>query len=505
MDRDKIRVARLNKILYNVLSTGNVTPHTAPLFLEALCNQPDPAEAMGKFSYSPGGLSVLKNAIRFDLSTKFLNMHASALIQFLGSPKLKEINNGDFLNEILQSIVDPPIFWVEFRKAFLKGELDEDASFSFGWLLLQLCSLPATEGAAYRDQADMPIILNALTSSPVDKIKKVGIKIKETLLTSVPCDDPIDTTEHAPGGRHSNDFADFRKISILPTSDEIECTETPFLRPSSVLEDPKTEGSRVAIHLDNQFRLLREDMINELREELQIALGTKKGRHRGTKINGLTLMDIVLGDDKKRAKWSLTFKCREDFSEMKMMGVKDRKKFLVDKRQKFLRHQSLACLLAGKEIIAFPTIHRDEDRMAKSPPEIVLQFEDAESTQEALRRLKMEDDIVLIQVDTAVFSYGPILKGLQQASTLPLSSEILLWKAGNAPADLEMSDQCVPILQALRNYPQVNLKNMLNTAKDIKLDGSQASSLISGLSQKVSLIQGPPGLYYTIIIFPSSC
>ena len=37
---------------------------------------------------------------------------------------------------------------------------------------------------------------------------------------------------------------------------------------------------RVAVHLDNQFRLLREDMLAELRNDLQISLKKKQGKRR---------------------------------------------------------------------------------------------------------------------------------------------------------------------------------------------------------------------------------
>ncbi|OBZ78261.1 NFX1-type zinc finger-containing protein 1 [Grifola frondosa] len=74
----------------------------------------------------------------------------------------------------------------------------------------------------------------------------------------------------------------------------------PVLRPSSVLEDPETEDDRVAIYLDNQFRLLREDMIYEMREELQIALGNKKRKHRGFVVEDLVLLDIFCGPDARR-------------------------------------------------------------------------------------------------------------------------------------------------------------------------------------------------------------
>jgi len=141
-----------------------------------------------------------------------------------------------------------------------------------------------------------------------------------------------------------------------------------------VLEDPETASDRVAIHLDNQFRLLREDMIYEMREELQIATGKKKGYHRGTKIQQLEVKDIDCGEEGKRTKWGLIV-VGTDIPQLKeKKEVKSRKAYLSDHRNVF-KHQSLACLIVGKEITAFPTINRDEDRLAKIPSEIVLRFE----------------------------------------------------------------------------------------------------------------------------------
>jgi hypothetical protein len=67
------------------------------------------------------------------------------------------------------------------------------------------------------------------------------------------------------------------------------------LRRSTFLDDPATEHNRIALHLDNQFRLLREDMLSEMKEELHIATGGKKGHHRGVKIKGLILKELECG------------------------------------------------------------------------------------------------------------------------------------------------------------------------------------------------------------------
>lgn len=504
MDRNtpSARTARLMKTYTSILhGKVNMAPHLGPLFLEVMYTQQDPVACAGKLVASSSGLSALQTAIRYDLSPKFLNTHATAVLEFLQTPDLKPINNGQFLTDIIIKIVDPPMFWMAFRGAFMNGQLEESASASFGWLLLQLCSLPIDQATPYRQDVDMPSILDLLANSSSPKIVMLGTKITEILTIATPVT-MAPSGEVGPGGRHDNDFADFRMISILPTSGELSSTDTPFLRPSSVLEDPETESNRVAIHLDNQFRLLREDMLYEMREELDVALGGKNGHHKGVKIDGLSVESIDLGSPGKRTKWGLVCKCKEDLPQLKGLKETERKKYL-DEKKNFFKHQSLACLLAGKEILAFPTINRDEARLAKNPPEIVLQFEITEGTRFALRRLKREHDIRLIQIDTAVFAYEPVLKGLQQAINLPLSSELLLWKKGDVLEEIPTANQATMAINALRKDAHTNLKPLLRTSTDIRLDVSQARSLLSGLTQKVSLIQGPPGVLNKSSMFES--
>ena len=152
-----------------------------------------------------------------------------------------------------------------------------------------------------------------------------------------------------------------------------------------------------------------------------------------------------------------------------------------------------------------PTINRNEDLLAKVPPEIVLQFEGVESTTNALRKLKLGDDVTLIQIDTPLFSYEPILKGLQQTNSLPLSSELLLWKKGDGISFVSdrpkmKKTMLVKVVEALRCNPQADLRSLLLTTKSTQLDNRQAASLISGLEQTISLIQGPPG---TCVLYSS--
>ena len=498
MDRNVQRKRRL----FDAICKGKeaLSEYNALQFLEGFCSEGDVVSCISKVITTAAGLSSLQNAMRAKLTAQFFNNQAAAVLAYLQTPELKIINEGELLRKVLVEIVDPPFFWDAFRGSFLKRELNDNAQLSFTWLLLQLCSLPSDSAERYRTIPEMQTIMTLLLTSSSSAIRTGGQKIKLILDTCSPVSPTGNRFGPGPGGRHDNDFVDFRKISILPTTDELESMERAFIQPSDVLEEPETESSRVAIHLDNQFRLLREDMLYEMREELHIATGKKKGYHRGTKIFKLEVKGLECGDDRKRTKWGLIVAGQNGIPQLKKKDdVKSRKAYLSEHRNIF-KHLSLACLIAGKEVVAFPTINRNDDLLAKDPPEIILQFEGGESTTNALRKLKLGDDVTLIQIDTALFSYEPILKGLQQTKILPLSSELLLWKKGDDISFVSDQAQAKKVVQALRDNPQTDLQSLLSTKKSIQLDNTQAASLISGLEQSISLIQGPPG---TCLIYHS--
>ena len=492
MSAPQNRALKLNKIFNGIIHGGTkLIPQSAPLFLEAICLQEEPVHCISKIISSKMGLDSVQASMRFDLSPTFLNGSGCSFLQYIQAPELQNISGGDFLNQVILKIVDPPIFWTAFIGAFRSGSLSEGAQLSFAWLLLQLISLPGEKAMPYREISLDPDILNAILSSSKSETRSIGRKIKhitDTFLTGTNVN-----SNYGPGGRHDNDFVDFRKISILPTADEIIAVEPAFLRTSDELEDPDTEGTRLAMYLDNQFRLLREDMLFEMKEELQIAFGKKKGHHRGVVFDGLTLLDVFCGSAAKRSKqWGLVFKCHHDLWQMKKDKPKDRKKYLID-NNKILKHQSLACLVVDNDVVAFTTINRDEELLAKSPPIIIVQIEGETTTVNALLRLKTGQSVKLIQIDTAVFSYEPILKALQATKAVPLSPELLFW---NKKHELERPPSYLSTMRAVK-YIQTgsrrNLQELLNTPRPIILDGSQAASLLTGLTQNVSIIQGPPG------------
>ena len=515
------RVTRLAKFFNSVLNGGQPlkTSKQAELFIEALCNQSDPPTCIHKIISSSAGLSAVQSSLRFDASVSFHNGPAANLIRYLQDSDVKIIRGGDYVRQVTQRMVEPPIFWTEFLLSFRNGLLDHNAQQCFGWLLHELLFQTSGDHGSYLTIAQDPSIQALLLDSPDFEIRIIGQKIKH-FISNLDATD-VEADGHGPGGRHDNDFADFREVAIHPTADEVRSGEPPFLRLAETLEDSAYEDKRLAMHLDNQFRLLREDMLDELREELQIISGAKKGRHRGVIVEGFTVLGIDCGETRKRRPWGLQLKCTSDLPQLAKIktsisdlpqfanlktGISDlpqlddlktekRKNFLNAERNIF-KHQSLACLIVDKEISAFPTIHRDIELLAHKPPIVTLQFRGKASTSKSLLRLKTGQHVKLVQIDTAVFAYEPVLKGLQNVRDLSLADELLHW----SPDSLSLQSPHAPmaLISSLENNPTQDVQKVLLTPKSIRLDKVQMRSLLAGLKQRVSLVQGPPGEFFPV-------
>ena len=269
------RSARLKRLLDTVLKgkTQLGTPTQCKQFIEAICMEPDPPLCIENIISSPCGISSIQEAIRADVSPSGLNEQSVNLLSYIQAPAIKTLSGGQFLTLILNAVAEASSFWMAFIAAFKERKLTEAGQKCFAWALLHLIQIPSETVSPHLPLAKE--VESLLLASPHIDVRNLGQKIKHTISVS---SSPSSTTARddiTPGGRHDNDFVEFREIAILPSADELASTEAPFLRLSVALDDPHTEGTREALYLDNQFRLLREDMIYEMREELQIALGPK--------------------------------------------------------------------------------------------------------------------------------------------------------------------------------------------------------------------------------------
>ena len=489
---------RLRNLFFKIISGEQslASSQNAKLFIEAISDQSDPVQCIQKLIGSPKGLSAIQSALRLDTSCEFINSSATAFIRYIQAPDLAVICQGEYLRDVIRTITEPPIFWDAFVKAQASDRLSNEALQCFSWLLLQLISLPAVKAQAYYGVAKDPPFLKKLLQSTQLELRTIGQKIKHVMNTLT---NPEQYQGNGPGGRHDNDFDDIRKITIMPTPDEIASTEPPYLRRATEIDECAGSG-RLAMHIDNQFRLLREDMLRDLREELQVALGVRPGRRKGLYVHGLKIEGL---DCNERQQWALRLMCVKDLPQFSKKDPQERKKYLTEHRN-LLKHQSLACLLADEHVVALVTINRNEDLLAHDPPIICVQFSGREDCiAKALLALKSAKETGLIQLNTAMFAYEPVLKQLQDTKQLVLNDELMLWTSDQElqATSLVDSGSCLDLIAKLKRNPSCELQALLDLPKSTRLDASQAACLIQGLAQRLSLVQGPPGKMWLCLYF----
>ncbi|CAL1701682.1 unnamed protein product [Somion occarium] len=243
---DNARALRLQKLFNSIIhGKTRLSPQNSNLFIEAISLQEDAVSCIDKVITSANGLASVQNAMRFDLTPKFLNGSATSLLQYLSAPDLSGIGGGVPLVKVVKAIVEPPIFWSAFHRAFQASELDERAQRCFAWLLLQLIQLPGEQADPYRDLIANTTISETLLSTTSHETRALAYEIKNIIATRSA---GVIPTHFGPGGRHDNDFVDYHDIAILPTGDEILSEKPAFLRTSNAVDEIDAD-LRLATHL----------------------------------------------------------------------------------------------------------------------------------------------------------------------------------------------------------------------------------------------------------------
>ncbi|KAI0387532.1 P-loop containing nucleoside triphosphate hydrolase protein [Hypomontagnella monticulosa] len=485
------RSRQLDKFFYNILDgkwrIGR--DEDARKFLEAIVNRTDKSDCIERLASSQSGQGALHKSLTRELSAQFINKFVSGFLQFLTDPALKRVCNGDLLNQVLWTVVDPPLFWNSLVQHMRTKQLEAQTVEGFLWLLLQLVLLPPSQSTTFRQTAEL-LLKDGILENP-DSLVAKGLlqKLRALVQHSKHGAESDFVSDSGPGGRHDNDFVNYHDISILPTRAELESTERPFYMQASAIFETDTVD-RAYDHLDNQFRLLREDMLAEIREDLKgTKSGKKKSGWKNTPIQNLMLHAVDTQSSMGDRPSALVLECSSDILHMYGKKIEDRKKELK-KRPGFLRHQSFGCITKDGTLLAFATLLRDEDRLALDPPRLCLQIPSADMLRDVLSVLQggMVD---FLPVSTPIFAYEPILERLQRKTDIELDHDILVHS--NDP--IESTIRPVAIIDALEKSltTKTDLQELLQTTRQINLDPSQVKALIYGLQYQTCQIQGPPG------------
>ena len=488
----ELKSNRLRK-LFTAITDGRravKNSNDARLFLEAICHQPDRPGCIERLVAAPEGLQALKMSLRSDVSSTFINEFSGNLLRYIADDSVRQLCGGQLLHDILVVVLEPPTFWNALEKCYDQRTLSPSGIHAFACLLLELFSLPpALLPLNSYDIAEKALDTGGLLDSSSTDTRSLAYKIRDAVRCRASGGTLLGTIK--PGGRHDNDFENFREVAIFPTTDEFLAKEQPFYLQSDVVFETEPE-KRAAVHLDNQFRMLREDMLGELRNDLKIAGGSKQGRRLSLRLKSLVFHGVDCGTEKKRKQASIALRCYQGLPDLSGMTQNQRKKYYADSRT-LLKHMSLGCLLCSEEIVAFATVDRNEDLLSEDPPIILLQIFGDSAFMKTLISLKTmhQQKFEFVQVDTPFFAYEPVLKCLQEKGSLPFSNELLSLVEPRQVARSPIAPE--QVVSEIKGKQGCNLRELLHLPKDVILDRSQTESLVAGLSHGISLIQGPPG------------
>ncbi|RDW70652.1 uncharacterized protein DSM5745_08163 [Aspergillus mulundensis] len=278
-------------------------------------------------------------------------------------PSVKALCNGQHLRDTLELVIEPRTVWKPAQS------LTEPAAQAFAWLMNECLTHGSADGADGIYDAEIVVSTGSLLKSTVPETRAFGQKLKQMLRLKA-SNIAIEDSDYIPGGRHDNDHAEFRQIAIYPTHDEVRSGEKPFYRQAAEIQQLPIE-KRIAGHLDNQFRLLREDMLLDIREELQ-AVNKKNKKHRKvTMLRKMSLEEVFSGTEKQMTPCGLVVSCLHGLEALITRDREGRKAFLNSNRG-YLRHQSFGCLLRVGEVVSFATVDRQMDYLLEGVPIIVL-------------------------------------------------------------------------------------------------------------------------------------
>lgn len=322
-----------------------------------------------------------------------------------------------------------------------------------------------------------------------------------------------------PGGRHDNDFVDFKDIKLPPTAAELNSTEAPYLpmpAGSQALLELGHPAAAEAALLDRHFRLMREDMLGPLREELQEELKSKpdkrKRLYESVRVVGIELkprpcfllevqptqglksrlemtLKKAISKDKDKNKGKDKDKNGDTKEANKSNGpVNALKEFFEENGRRVLGRDTLVVLLTSdrKASGAGVIIVRESEKMAKAYVErkvvqVGVAFDDKLSMFLMGRfGTAAQTASFLFNSSASFFSYEPVLKGLQGMTRVPFDAEFV-------KKSIKAEIPEVP-------HGGKSLEDFSQDLQDkIGADVSQREAFNTAMQSRVTIIQGPPG------------
>lgn len=284
---------------------------------------------------------------------------------------------------------------------------------------------------------------------------------------------------------------DYRDIPICPTIKEITTQERPFLRKNIL----RGRYENTEHYLDVQFRLLREDFLEPLREGIQEIVQNIPRQERKQLMKNYCGVRII----GKEYTWAgVIYQLKIDVS-----GI-DTSRWAHSKR---LMYGSFLCLSTDNfKTMLFATVcDRDPEKVRRG--RIDVQFIEEQQV------LGVENSNCVYQMveSPAYFeSYRYVLKGLKELdeSNLPFKKYLVECSAEVDPPEyLRRIDTEKPVCYNLSKALRVSNATSVPvlepaawpSAKTLSMNSSQLEALRTAITTEFSVIQGPPGTGKTYV------
>ena len=287
---------------------------------------------------------------------------------------------------------------------------------------------------------------------------------------------------------------DFRDIPICPTNKEITSHERPFLR-ENILKGRYEDTEH---YLDVQFRLLREDFLEPLREGIHEIVHNVPRKKRNQLMKQYQGARIV---DKKFTKSGIIYQVQFDVSRF------DTKRWANSKRLLF---GSFLCLSnTNFETMLFATVSkRDPEELAEGRIEIRF-VED----QDVMGVENRTCEYQIVESPAYYEAYRHVLKGLKEIdeTTMPFKKYLVECSEDVDPPEyLRREDSQEPVcydLSLALDVPDetnasrvpVLLPRAWPSVEILPLNSSQFEALKTAVTTEFSVIQGPPGTGKTYV------
>ena len=287
---------------------------------------------------------------------------------------------------------------------------------------------------------------------------------------------------------------DFRMIPVCPTNKEITTQERPFLRKN--ISRGRYENAEH--YLDVQFRLLREDFLEPLREGIHEIIRDIPRHQRKHLMKNYRSVRII----GKEFTWGgIIHQVEIDVSRI------DTSRWPKSKRLLF---GSFLCLSKDNfKTMLFATVsNRDEENVKKG--RIDIRFIEEQD----VRGIESRNHVYQMVESPAYFeAYRYVLRGLQELDeeSLPFKKYLVECSAEVDPPEYLRRDEtegpvCYDLSKALDvpDVPNATTVPVLQCdawppVRKLPLNGSQLEALRTAITTEFSVIQGPPGTGKTYV------